>query len=64
MLSRSGKSPGKTDFFFKVRKKSRNSVSSQGNTKFYLKGSEMPGFGKGFLVGKSNVVSKDILRRS
>ena len=42
MLSRSGKSPEK-QIFFKVRKKSRNSVSSQGNTKFYLKVSEKAG---------------------
>ena len=59
---------GKTDFF----SRSGNSISSQGNTKFYLKVSEKSGYflgeplglGKGFLVDKGGkVVSKVIYRR-
>ena len=66
--SRSGKSPGKQKFF-KAKEKSENSVSSRGNTKSFLKVSEKSGkfrfclplgLGKSFLVGKGNVVSKDI----
>ena len=50
-----------------VKEKSGNFVSSQGNSKFYLKVRKKSGnlifgqplgLGKGFLVGKDNVVSK------
>ena len=51
--------------FFKVRKQSGNSVSSKGNAKLYLKLSETlgnfflgqpPGLGRGFLIGKGDVL--------